>query len=148
MTFRERRTVASFISTLLIFGIYFYFLLRRYQGETLQLSEELRFWAMATLIFIGIMVVFKIISYIIFTILHAIATREYEKIDTDELEKLIELKATRNAYVVFLAGFILSLVTLILGMPVMVMFSSLIGAFTLAAMSADISQLYFYRKGV
>jgi len=148
MTFRERRTVASFISTLLIFGIFYFFLLRRYHGESMQLAEELRFWAVATLIFIGIMVILKIISYIIFTILHAIATREYEEIDTDELEKLIELKATRNAYMVFLAGFILSLVTLIIGMPVMVMFSSLIGAFTLAAMSADISQLYYYRKGI
>ena len=92
-------------------------------------------------------IVAKIIIYILFSIVNMIATREEEPSITDERDKLIELKATRNSLYVFGAGFLVAMGSLVMEMPPSAMFIILICAGIVSEMISDLSQFYFYRRG-
>jgi hypothetical protein len=90
----------------------------------------------------------KVIIHIVFSIINTIATNEKEPSFTDELDKVIGLKATRNSHYVFMIGFLLSMVPLIMDMPPYVMFITLIAAGFVSEVVGTVTQLYLYRRGV
>ncbi|MDZ4768111.1 MAG: hypothetical protein SGJ24_03210 [Chloroflexota bacterium] len=139
--------MVSLISTVLISVGYLSYMFQRAQegGGT---TDDGRFWAAVILIFIPVFIVGNVILHIVFSIINTLVTREQEPTITDEFDKLVELKATRNFYHIFMAGFLLSLVTLVAGLPSYVMFLVVIAAVVVAAVMQDISQLFYYRRGV
>ncbi len=146
MSYQERRSIASLISTLIIGGAYLAYVLQRYQAEPP--VDELHFWASAILIMIPVYMVLKIITIIVFIIINTIATQAQEPDITDERDKLIELKSVRSSYYTFMLGFLLAMLTAVLSMPVSTMFIVFIVSLLAAMILYDISQFFFYRRGV
>jgi hypothetical protein len=148
MSYQERRSIVSLISTILITAFYSAYMLQRYPEANAYSPEVFRFWGSFFLILIPVSIVAKIVIAIVFAIANAIATREVESTITDERDKLIELKAARNSLYTFALGFLLAMGSLVIDMPPPVMFVILISAGLVSEMVGDISQFIFYRRGV
>ncbi len=172
MFYQEKKTIASIISGLLVLAVYSIYGISKYQQAGPNLLNDLKFWAAAMLIAIFGGIVVTIVAQIVLHIIIAAANEvskeaskeiynkekrpaavdsceelEMENIE-DEMDKLIALKAMRNASVVVGAGFIASLVSLYVKMPPAIMLNIIFISFSLGSLFEGFSQLYFYRKGV
>jgi len=147
MSYQERKSIVSLISTLLIFGSYCLYVYNARSGGNFS-SDDLQFWASAILVLIPVSIVAKIIIAIIFSIVHKLATNEAEPAFSDELDKLIGLKAVRTSHYVFVGGFLLSVIAVAFNQPLQLMFVILAVAGFLSEMAGHLTQLYLYRKGV
>jgi hypothetical protein len=148
MTYQEKRSIVNIISGLLITLIYAWVIYQKHETGIFDLSQDYRMWGKIFLIFIGVSIVARIIIYIIFHIINAIATQEEDMPIADEREKLIVLKSTRNAYHVFSAGFALSIISLTIGVTPVILFIAIFACGLLAEIVDNISQIYYYRNGV
>jgi hypothetical protein len=148
MSYQEKQSFVNILSGLLITVIYGLIVYQKHLGGSFDLKEDFSSWGVIFLIFIGVSIVARIIIYIIFHILNAIATREKDIPVTDERDTLVKLKSTRNSYYAFSgcvgSGFFL----LAIGMPVYGMFITFIISGLIAEIVENGSQIYFYRKGV
>ncbi len=93
-------------------------------------------------------IVLKVITIIVFIIINTIATRIEEPDISDERDKLIDLKSVRVSYYTFSLGFLLAMFTAVLSMPASTMFIVLIVSLLAAMLAYDISQFFYYRRGV
>ncbi|NOU86525.1 hypothetical protein GC102_12190 [Paenibacillus sp. LMG 31460] len=148
MSFQEKRNIVSLISTLLIFSLYSMYVFQKYQEGSFHTSNAFSFWGAFILILIPVSILAKIIIHIVFSMINTIATKEKEPRITDELDKLIELKSTRNSHYVFIIGFLLAMIPLVMDQPPYVMFIILISSGLLSEVIGVITKLYLYRRGV
>lgn len=148
MSYQEKKNIVSLISTILIFGSYCGAVYFRYSDMNLEGAELFRFWGAVILILIPVTIVAKVIIEIVFIIINRIATKEVEPSFVDELDKLIELKAMRMSYFVFILGFLLAMGSLVLQMTPSVMFVILIFSGFISDVASCVTRLYHYRKGV
>jgi hypothetical protein len=147
MSYQERRSIVNLISTILISAVYCAYMIQRYPVKDSYSVDVFHFWGAFFLILIPVSIVAKIIIYIVFAIINAIATREEEVPITDERDKLIETKAHMNSNYVFIVGFVLAMGSLAIDRPPSVMFIILLLSGIVSEMVSDISQFHFYRKG-
>lgn len=150
---KEWKTVAGLVTGVLVLAAYGVHILRRWREGALGADSELRVWASAMLLYIGIGIVVTIVIQILFQIIQAVANEvRHEEGDDpsveDEMDKLIGLKATRNGYAVAGFGFVASLVLLALRYPPAFMLNTAFVSFHLAGLCEAASSLYFYRRGV
>ena len=148
MTYQEKKSIVNIISSILIMSIYAINIYQRQMAGNFDLTTDFNKWGIIFLVFVGISIVARIIIYIIFHIINAIATREEDVPVEDERDKLIGLKATRNNYYVFSIGFVLSIVSLSIGMPVYGIIIAFFACCFLGEMAENISQIHYYRKGI
>lgn len=148
MSYQEKKNIVSLISTILIFGSYCLYVFLRFNDANVEGAELFRFWGAVILILIPVSIVAKIIIEIVFIIINRIATKEVEPSFTDELDKLIDLKAMRISYFVFIFGFLLAMGSLVLQMPPSAMFIILFLAGFTSEVASILWRLYLYRKGV
>jgi hypothetical protein len=148
MSFQEKKNIVSLFSTVLIFTIYIMYVSQRYLESSLDATETFKFWGSAILILIPIAMVAKMIIHIVFSILNTIATKEKEPRFSDELDRLIELKATRNSHYVFVLGFVAAMGSLVVDMSSTVMFVILLFSGFVAEVVGITTKLYLYRRGV
>jgi hypothetical protein len=114
----------------------------------LESTETFRYWGSFVLILTLVSIVAHIIISIIFNIFFRITTREKEPTFADELDKLIDLKATRISFFVFIVGFLLALGSLVIYQPSQAMFIILIISGFISDVTGSVTKLYHYRKGV
>lgn len=143
MVYQEKKGIVSIISSIAIVVIYGTQVLG--QAETAE--NIFSFWGASILTLIGITIVAKIIITIVFNIIYRITEQEEEPDFMDERDKMIELKASRNALYLFSLGFIGAMVTQVIGMSPSVMFISLVLGGLVSDIVSDISMIYFYRRG-
>lgn len=148
MSYQEWRAVVSLITGVLTTVAYAAYMIGRYPDANPYSPEIFHFWGSYFLILILVSIIAKIIIAIVFAIIAAIATRQEKPPVTDERDKLIDLKATQISLYVFIAGFVVAMVSLVLSMPPAVMFIILICAGIASEIVGDISQFLFYRRGV
>jgi hypothetical protein len=148
MTYQEKKSIVNIISSLLIIIIYALIIYQRHQLGRFDLTVDYSKWGIIFLVFVGVSIVARIIIYIIFHIINAIVTREEDIPVTDERDKIIELKATRNAYRAFSIGFVLSVISLAIGMPVYGIIIAFFVCCVLGEIVENSSQIYYYRKGI
>jgi hypothetical protein len=148
MGYREKESIVNIFSGILITAVYGWIVYQRHLEGRFDLTEDLNKWGNVFLIFIIVSVVARIVIYIIFHIINAIATREEDIPVEDERDKLIKLKATRNSHYVFSGGFVLAIIGLSLGMPVYLIFIVFIISGLLSEIVDNGSQIYYYRKGI
>jgi hypothetical protein len=146
MTFQEKRALVSTGSTLVISVLYLLWVMQRSQADAATI--DFSFWAAAILILIPVHVAFKVLIHVLFVVVNVAATREAEPRFTDELDKLVGLKALRNFCLVFMTGFLLAMGTAALGQPPSVMFLVLLLTASVAGVILEASEFYFYRNGV
>jgi hypothetical protein len=147
MSYQEKRAIVSLISTLVINAFYWLYMAQRYPSGDDYSPDVFRFWGSAFLILIAVSIIVKIIVYIIFTIVNVIARQETEPSITDERDRLIELKSTRNSFYAFMLLMVVALASLAISMPPSVMFVLLILAGIASEIVSEVSQFYFYRRG-
>lgn len=150
MAYQEINITVSLVSHLLIVGYYLANLFQMYQEEGLNSAQVFGLWITVIVATIIVNVTASILANILLTIVHAIKTRtnENERFIADERDKLIELKGTKNAYIVFSIGVFLAMLTFVFGQPPLVMFSLIVFSGIAAEIIGDLSRLYFYRRGV
>ena len=118
MSYQEKENIVNIFSAILISVIYSLIIYRKHIEGVFDLTEDFRKWGVIFLIFIGVSIVARIIIYIIFHIINTIATQEDKIPVSDERDKLIKLKSTRNAHHVFSMGIVFAIIALAIGMPV------------------------------
>ncbi|MFC0273686.1 hypothetical protein ACFFIX_20035 [Metabacillus herbersteinensis] len=148
MTYQEKKSIVSLFSAILIFGFYCLYMYPRYPGGGLESTETFRYWGTFVLILTLFSIVSHIIISIIFNIVFRITTREKEPAFADELDKLIDLKANRNSFFVFIVGFLLAMGSLFIYQPSQVMFIILIISGFISDVTGSVTKFYHYRKGV
>ncbi|MFB6320635.1 hypothetical protein [Saccharicrinis sp. FJH54] len=148
MTYQEKENVVNIFSGLLITMVYSWIVYQKHVSGVIDLTADYRKWGVVFLIFIGVSVVARIIIYIIFHIINAIATREDKIPVEDERVKLIKLKGMRNSYYVFSGGFVLGILGLSIGLPVYSIFIVFIISGLLSEVVDNGTQIYFHRKGL
>ncbi|QED48001.1 hypothetical protein [Cytobacillus dafuensis] len=148
MTYQEKKSIVSLISATLIFVSYCLYMYPQYPEEGLESIETFRYLGSFVLILTLVSIVAHIIISIIFNIVFRITTREKEPKFADELDKLIELKAFRNSFFVFILGFLIAMGSLIIYQPLQVMFIILIISGFISDVTGSITKFYHYRRGV
>jgi len=150
MSYQETNITVSLVSNLLILGFYLMNFFRMYQEVSLEPAKVFRLWGIVIVATIVLNILGNILTNIVLSIIHAIKTKteRNEPFIADERDKLIGLKGTRISYIVFSIGVFLSMLTLVIDQPPLVMFSLLIFFSIFAEIIGDISQLYYYRRGV
>jgi hypothetical protein len=147
MTYQEKKSIASLISTILIFGSYCLYMYPRFPDGGLE-SATFHFWGSFVLILFLVSIAAHIIISIIFNIIYRITTGEKEPTFADELDKLIELKSNRNSFFVFILGFLFAMGALVIFQPSQLMFMILIISGFISDVTGSITKLYHYRRGV
>lgn len=148
MSYREKENIVNIFSGLLITLIYSWIIYGRYLDGSLDLKENFSQWGVILLIYMLVSIVARIIIYIVFNIINTIVTREMDIPAEDERDKLIKLKSTRNSHFAFSGGFVLSIIGLAFGMPIYWIFIAFILSGLLTEIIDNVSQIYYYRKGV
>lgn len=148
MTYQEKKSIVTLISAILIFVAYCLYMYSRLPEGGLESTETFRFWGSFVLNLTLFSIVAHIVISIIFNIVFRMTTGEKQPNFADELDKLIELKAHRNSFFVFIVGFLLAMGSLIIVQPSQVMFIILIMFGFISDVTGSFTKLYHYRKGV
>lgn len=148
MTYQEKKSIATLISSVLIFAVYSLYKYAQYPEGGMELEESIRYWGSFVLVLTLVSIIAHIVISIIFNIIFRITTGEKEPAFADELDKLIELKAHRNSFFLFILGFLLAMMSLATDRPLNVMFLILIASGFLSDVAGSVTKLYHYRKGV
>lgn len=148
MTYQEKKSIVSLIGAVLIFAVYSSIMYPRHPGEGAETAEIFRYWGSYVLILTLVSIFAHIVIGIVFNIVHRTTTGEKEPSFADELDKLIDLKAFRNSFLVFVLGFLTSMGALAAGQPSQAMFVILIAAGFLSDVTGSATRLYHYRRGV
>lgn len=148
LSYQEKNIIISLVSSIIVYAILSVLVWQRYQSGGINSAAIFQFWGRAVLLLIGVQIVLVIIGQIMLAIIHTIAAKK-EDIPTieDERDKLINLKATRNTFMAFGVGFMLSMIGLAVGMtPVFMPIILLVGMMA-AEIVGNLSKLYYYRRG-
>jgi hypothetical protein len=148
MEFQEKRSLVNLITTPLLFIFYYLYVFAQYRSLDVASGTDLSFWAKYILILVPVIIIPKIIIYIIFAIINKIMTGDKITDMEDEMDKLIDLKASRNGSIVFMIGFMLAMVALVSGWSAHSMFIIIFGSFLVSGIFGEASMFYYYRKGV
>ncbi|NQX46602.1 hypothetical protein HQN87_14775 [Paenibacillus tritici] len=148
MTYQEKKSIVSLISTLLIFTVYLLYRYPQYPNEVLDSKVTFHYWGSFILVLTLVSIAAHIVISIVFNIIFRMTTGEKEPAFADELDKRIDLLAFRNSFAMFVSGFLLAMGSLVIDQPLKVMFIVLIAAGFLSDVTGSISRLYYYRRGV
>ena len=144
MSYQEKRNLMYLISSVLIFSFYWLYVLQLNQEGKLESTN----WGVLILLLVPVHIVFNVILEVVFVIINTITEGEEEPSVVDEFDQSIQFRATRNAYFVFIAGFLIAMATVALEMPMYVMFNLLVLSFFVTEVVWSTSHLYFYRRGL
>jgi hypothetical protein len=163
MSYQEKKTIVSLVSgTLLLIAYCIY----AFGKAGMANIDNLKFWAVTMLIFIGIGVVSMIVIQIVFHILLSIAIAVKKKLNDesiddheierslenemveDEMAKLIELKANKFGYAFVSVGIIAGIVSIALGAAPFVMMNIVFLSCLFGSLAEGAVQIRYYRKGV
>lgn len=148
MSIQEKKAVFNLITTILFMGGYIFYTFGIHGDVNLPQIDTPSFWGEFMLIMMGVTIVLKIVSYIIFymimTQLHKDEDPEFE----DDYDKQIEMRSDRNSHHLFMLGFAGSLIPLAMGQSISKMFIILLSAGLISGIVSDLSKLYYYKKGI
>jgi len=146
-TFEEKSIFASMFATTLICGFYLLRLFQLYRDGSPEPAMVYRLWITIIIASIFMTIFGSIFMNILFSIIYKIRTNENDTYVRDERDKLIQLKGSRVSYLVLTLGVFLSMLTMALGKPPLVMFNGLIVAALVADFMGDLFRLILYRRG-
>lgn len=148
MTYQEKKSIVSLISTIIIFAVYCLYKYQEYPQVVLDSKVTFQYWGSFVLVLTLVSIAAHIVISIIFNIVFRMTTGEKEPAFADELDKRIDLVAFRNSFAVFIIGFLLAMGSLVVDQPLKVMFMVLIASGFLSDVTGSLSRLYHYRRGV
>lgn len=142
ISYREKSIWVSLLSTLFIFGYYFYsaFSILRTPYANMHMFALMG-------LFIGVMVWMIIVQIVLHIILAIVNRAEAEK-DEDERDKLIDLKATKVSYYLLILGVWVTIFSLFVLQSPAWTATILLFISILAELVGFAVQLFYYRRGV
>jgi hypothetical protein len=146
MSYQEKRSLVTLINIVLILGLYCLYVMHKYHDTIISNPNDFKFWGKIFLILIPVSIIGQIINHILFGIINKVVTNEDIPIISDERDKLIELKAIRISHWIFTFGFLLSMVTQVMGMQPWVMIITMVGSGFVASCASEIAKIFLYRK--
>lgn len=135
LSFQEKSLWVTLIGLLLAFGAYFYLVLPMTSPRVL--PHQVALFAVA----VGVLVVTQIVGLVVV----ALVDRRSE---SDERDRFIELKGTRNGAYVLATGVFCSLCVALGTEGNFVFMHVLLGSWVVAQLVETGSQLFLYRRGV
>ena len=158
MSFGTKRILVGMGVGTVMLVVYLIFAL----GTNAPAPDDIKAWALAMLIFIGIAVVAVIVLEILFHIAYSIgiAAKQHrqgnEKIERiisvtiaeDERDKQIYLMAARIGYRVSGVGLLLVLVAFAFGIPMVFALHLMIAAFFLGCFAEGVASIVYHEKGI
>lgn len=147
MYYHEKQNYVNIFSGIFITAVFACIVYQRHRAGHIDITGDYKTWGILMLIFVGISIVVRIIIQIIFHIINAIVTREEDIPKKDERDRLIGLKATRNAYYAMSGIMVLTILLLAVGMPVYGIFIAFVISGLVTELVENSSQIYYYRKG-
>ena len=148
MSYQERENIVNIFSGLVITLVYSWVVYQKHLSGVYDLTQDMNQWGKIFLLFVVVQIVARIVIFIVFHIINAIATRETKVPVEDERAKMIKLLGTRNSHYVFTGGFVLGIVGLAIGFPVYTLFIVFVVSGLLSEIVDNGTQLYFHRRGV
>ena len=140
MSFKEKCIWTSLIITIIVFGYYFtrvFIILNQTTSDSANLI----------VLFIGVvivMIILEIVSHIILAIIYKKEVNE----NSDERDKLIELKGIRISYWILIFGIFQAIVSLLMNKPPLMVANIILLFFVFAQIVGESIKLYYYRKGI
>lgn len=165
MSYHEKKTITTIITGILVLAAYVIYAVGKYRSGAAA-PDDLRFWAVTMLIFVGVEVAATIVIQILFHIFFSISLAVKESVETgrcddkqveqtikaqmveDEMDKLIVLKSMRISFGIAGTGFVAGLISLVLGWAPAVMLNILFVTFSLGSLVEGLAQLHYYRSGI
>ncbi len=147
MTFQEKQNLVNLGCILLIFIGYCIFLFQMIQSGTLTTTNDLPFWAGVILKLIPIQIGANILVMIVFNIILTIIATDRIPENSDELDKLIDMKSTVYGSYVFFIGFLIAMILTAFGLPVWMIFNMFIVSFFGMEFTWSIVQYRMYHRG-
>ena len=146
MVYHEKQNYVNIFSGILITAVFALIVYNKQMSGTIDLTGDYRLWGYLLLIFVGVSVVARIIIQIVFHIINVIVTREEDVPKKDERDRMIALKATRNAYYSLSFVLLTMIVLLALGAPMNAVFIAFIIGGLITEIIENSSQIYYYRR--
>lgn len=160
MYYQEKKTIVGIVQGLAILAAYCIYVFGKVRQGAAGF-EDIKFFAVTMLTFIGVGIVVTIVIQVIFHVLLSVsvAVRERDKdgkaienainaeMVEDERDKIIELKSMRIPMIATMVGFVAGLVLLMLDYQPAVMLNVLFIAASLGSVGGDVAKLIYYRAG-
>lgn len=152
MSYFERRSLLGILHTIVV-TVLFYVL---YLGPKLigQTVVDFKAWGLAFVIYLGIIIVTRILLIIVHTMIEGVIVYGKNK-DTyksfyreDERFKQIDLKASQAIGSMISLGFLASMIMLAFGIGIVNLFYVMFGAIVLAGLLTDILIIYYHQRGI
>jgi hypothetical protein len=163
MTYNSKKTISNMITVILLIVAYIIYTF----GETSPISDDLRGWAIAMLIFIGIGIVITIVIQILFHIGFAIGVAMKDEVRPhnqksgkeiariikssmveDERDKIIERKSNRVEDTFAELGFIAMLIALACGASTVIALHIMLGAISGGMLMGGCVNIFYHERGV
>ena len=163
MSYTTKRNIVSIIAGLGLIAAYIIYAMRTSAPAT----EDIKAWAAAILVFIGIGIGIQIVVQILFHIAMTIGIAIKEEVKSgnkngdkiaerilksemqeDEMSKIIQLKAFRAGSLLVGLGVIALLIALAVGVDMVVALHLLFGTFALASVVEGIASIVLHERGV
>ena len=163
MSYTSKRNIASVVAGIALIAAYIIYA----TGANAPATEDIKAWATAILIFIGIGIVAQIVVQIVFHIALTIGIAIKEEVQNgnkdcseaverivksemveDERIKMIALKASRKGAWFVVAGIIAALISLAVGAETVIALHILFGMTALAAIMEGITSIIYHERGV
>ena len=158
MSYNSKKTISSIIAGATMMAAYAIYAL----SERSPAPDDIKSWAIAMLIFIGISVVAVIAVHILFHIMLSIGIAVKERAQDeklvermiasaqveDERDKLVAMRSARIGYGISGAGFVAALVALALGVQVVAALHIPFAAFAIGSLVEGIVSVYYYEIGI
>jgi uncharacterized membrane protein HdeD (DUF308 family) len=136
-SFQEKSIWISLITISLIFGYYFVRVFKMASQDEINVVENI----VLLISVIAMVIIVEVVFHII------IALRDRPEAQ-DERDRLIELKATRNAYFVLAFGIFLPIACIAASVRPFIVAHVIMFIFVLSEIAQFLSQLLYYRRGI
>jgi len=118
-------------------------------------NEIYKQWALLILMLIPVLIITYILVIIIFHIIETILRSREEGFEVasenimviDELDQMVDLRASRNAFSTFSLSFIAGLISQLFNADITIMFNIFYLGIALTGVALEISKYYYYRRG-
>lgn len=163
MSYPEKKSIVTIVSEVLLLIAYCMYAFGKAGMANL---DNIRFWAVTMLIFIGIGVASMIVIQIVFHIALSVAMAVRKKCSDenvdgrsieramesdmveDEMGKIIELKASKFGYSFVSVGIVAGIVSVALGAAPFVMMNIVFLSCIAGSLAEGVVQVRYYRRGV
>lgn len=148
MSYQQKSTIFLTAGLLLSFAGYAIVVTNRYKSLGLNIENDTEFLAISFLVLIPVLFVFQLASYLIYLMIESKETRKEIRTREDEMDKMIDCKATNVSLYTMIFGFFASISLLIVSLPLRAVFFGMGLSIVIGGVCGFITKYVYYTRGV